>query len=393
MKRWISMLVALVMVLPLGQFTAAAEGETNGTCGESCTWSYADGVLTISGSGRMYDLGSGSDNMPWWDFKDEIRKAVVEEGVTYLGGFAFYKCSNLAEVSLPGSLENLGYMAFAYCTSLKKINLPYGLTRIAPAAFVGCTSLESVSIPETVTIIWEETFADCSSLSSVKLHENLEKILGHAFQGCAIEKIQLPYGLKSLSYNVFYGCDIKEITIPASVSDLDHHAFFGCDRLNKVTFMGSAPSVYDAIFDGALTVYYPADDSSWTQDIMDLCGGDVTWIPVGAEEKPSEEPQPSEDPEETQDPVEEQKPKTEKTEEPTQPSEPEPEQEKTESSQEQQKDIETENKEQQKPMAYDLPNNSGVVLLWGFDPLEIEMPTISEYLTVARLKAFLEKPA
>ena len=51
--------VALVLVLSLCVLPITASANS-GSCGDDLNWFYADGVLTISGSGRMYDFTEGA---------------------------------------------------------------------------------------------------------------------------------------------------------------------------------------------------------------------------------------------------------------------------------------------------------------------------------------------
>ena len=60
----------------------------HGTCGENVTWKYADGTLTISGTGDMTNYSSAS-GAPWYDLSGSIVKVVVEDGVTSVGDKAF----------------------------------------------------------------------------------------------------------------------------------------------------------------------------------------------------------------------------------------------------------------------------------------------------------------
>ena len=77
--------------------------ETSGACGDNLTWALdlASGVLTISGSGDMYDY-TNSDAAPWYSNKDSIKTVVINEGVTSIGAFAFSSCDALVDIHYKG---------------------------------------------------------------------------------------------------------------------------------------------------------------------------------------------------------------------------------------------------------------------------------------------------
>ena len=55
--RFLGLLLSLAMVL--GCFLVVSfAAASSGTCGENLTWTLEDGVLTISGSGKMADYSS-----------------------------------------------------------------------------------------------------------------------------------------------------------------------------------------------------------------------------------------------------------------------------------------------------------------------------------------------
>lgn len=60
---------SLITLLPL-----AANASANGTCGDDLTWTFKDGTLTISGTGKLSDK-------PWGAYATEITKLVIEKGV------------------------------------------------------------------------------------------------------------------------------------------------------------------------------------------------------------------------------------------------------------------------------------------------------------------------
>ena len=261
--KWLVMLfsvamAACLMVVP----SFAAEIVDSGICGDDLTWELSsDGVITINGSGDMYDY---DERAPWYDYGESITELVIEEGVTSIGDWAFYDC-NLVSVSMADSVTSIGEYAFNYCSSLEEITLSDSLDSIGEGAFNRCISLKSISIPEGVTILVEATFHHCDSLESIDLPDSLEIIEDYVFGYC--------YELKSL-------------TIPEKVISIGDCAFIGCESLSEIYFEGDAPEFADRVFasgtDGSEVtpvVYYPAGNDTWTEDIMLDYEGSPTWVP------------------------------------------------------------------------------------------------------------------
>ena len=46
--------------------------------------------------------------------------------VTSIGDYAFYQCSGLTELTIPGSVTSIGDYAFSYCSGLEKITVKSG---------------------------------------------------------------------------------------------------------------------------------------------------------------------------------------------------------------------------------------------------------------------------
>lgn len=96
---------ALCTLLPV---TAQAVN-ASGSCGDSVTWSYSNGTLTIQGTGRMEDYIKYDDNSiggtlissPWADYFEQIHTIRIEYGVTNIGNATFRDCYNLTNVTIP----------------------------------------------------------------------------------------------------------------------------------------------------------------------------------------------------------------------------------------------------------------------------------------------------
>ena len=78
------------------------------------------------------------------------KTSVIPEGVTCIGRYAFYTCSNLTSITIPDSVASIDYGAFQNCSSLTNIIIPSSVTRIGALAFQNCSSLMSITFEGTV---------------------------------------------------------------------------------------------------------------------------------------------------------------------------------------------------------------------------------------------------
>ena len=108
-KRLLSFVLAVLMIASLLPATAlAADVVKSGTCGaegdgSNLTWTLdSEGVLTISGSGDMYDYDYPS--APWYGSKSRVKSAVIADGVTSIGSTALEGCTSLTSVTIPDSV-------------------------------------------------------------------------------------------------------------------------------------------------------------------------------------------------------------------------------------------------------------------------------------------------
>lgn len=147
MKRFVVIFFSFVLLLNLAlpvfatETTEETTSRPENACGESLTWSYANGKLTISGSGEMDDF---SDGAPWDSYASSIYILELTGGVTSIGAGAFQGFPNLTDISFGDSLREIGENAFRDCTSISSISLPKTFRLFGPGCFQGCTSLTEV---------------------------------------------------------------------------------------------------------------------------------------------------------------------------------------------------------------------------------------------------------
>ena len=231
-----------------GSFTArAAEVVDSGTYTDNLEWTLDNaGVLTIRGTGEM----KASEDFPrkpypWEAYKDSIKTAVIEDGVTSIGMFAFYRFNALTEAIIPDSVTSIGQSAFNGCESLTSITVPDGITRIEPYTFADCTALSSINLPESVTSIGISAFNNCKSLEAITIPDSVTSIEQYAFIDCEkLEKIIIPAGVTVIDYCAFMNCKaLTSVSIPDSITVIKDEAFSKCESLRSIRIPKAVESI------------------------------------------------------------------------------------------------------------------------------------------------------
>ncbi len=261
---------------------------------------YEDGTLIISGNGDMENYSHGGYGSPWYNFRTEIRKVIIKEGVTSVGNAAFEGCENLTAIELDDSIQSINWRAFAGCKKLADIELPENLTAIGQAAFEECEMLANISFPEKlksisssafaysgltgkitipagVTEILDSAFTGCNKLTVISVDsgnsvyisengvlinkrektlmlypmgktqkeyiipDNIENIAANAFSGNNyIENIVISNSVKNIGFRAFTDCTaLKSMKIPMAVRELGGELFDGCTSIKSIYFYGS----------------------------------------------------------------------------------------------------------------------------------------------------------
>ena len=280
---WLITLTMLCELLPLGTFAQSDIGQslaqavaqnleeenseaiTAGKCGDSLTWSLSsDGTLTISGTGDMYDYNAVPPyNISPWYHNTDIKKLVINNGVSSIGDYALLGCYKISSISLPESLERIGYSALDPCSGLTEIDLPKNLTKLGGYSlaggsfsfikipdgissielytFSGCENLQNVELPNDLTTINEGAFNHCESLTSIHIPQKVTDIKRYAFWYCSsLTNLELPSGISKINEGTFDNCAaLSSISIPSTVTTIEKSAFYGCLSLKDVYFSGT----------------------------------------------------------------------------------------------------------------------------------------------------------
>lgn len=142
-KKLLSMFLSAVMLLTMFSgmtlTSYAATVVISGTTGNVSYSLDSDGVMTLSGSGATANYTQlGNLTRPWYSKRSSIKSVVIEEGVTGIGNYAFYNCTNIETVIFNGNstVATIGEAAFYKCTGTTYwLNLPASVTSIGKNAF------------------------------------------------------------------------------------------------------------------------------------------------------------------------------------------------------------------------------------------------------------------
>lgn len=269
-KRLLSILLVLLTALTLLPLGALADDSNK--CGENLTWEFADGILTISGTGDMYDY-SEDYLAPWNEHCLEITNVTISGGVTSIGSYAFCYCS-VKSITLPFGLKHIGISAFFYCPNIQQIKIPDSVEYIDPYAFSCCKGLHTVQLPASLTLISEELFAECDNLRNLSIPDTVTEIGANAFSKCTEFSLTgLPSSIKSIGAAAFANCgNIESLALPGTLESIGEAAFNGT-AIDKASFAGT-PERWTAIGGDACCIAqdkidfleHTCDFSGWKYD-------------------------------------------------------------------------------------------------------------------------------
>ena len=227
----------------------SANAEESGTCGPKLKWHLTDdGVLTISGKGKMNDY-SVNNRAPWYKpwYKSDIKRIIIGDGITTIGDDAFYDCGALTSVTIPNSVTEIGYSAFENCRSLTSITIPNSVTEIKHYTFIGCSKLTSITIPNSVTTIGISAFSYCRSLTSITIPNSVTRIGKEAFEQCrSLTSITIPNSVTRIGKEAFRACtNLQKVNIGNSVKTIDSYAFGECRSITQISSEAVVPPTCD----------------------------------------------------------------------------------------------------------------------------------------------------
>ena len=275
-----------ISVLDYGETDLSTGGSAtigSGKCGDTANWTLtADGKLTITGTGNIWDAPGGSVwhtgegmKLRWDGLNGYIKKVEIGQGITRIGQRAFMNCPQLTAVSFASSVETIGEYAFAMCEKLPQITLPNTVKTLQSNAFYQCVRLESASLSSKMEKVPENAFIGCTALKTVQIPNGIKEIERSAFAVCTgLQGLQLPASVttlgpmafaqsfdpaKKISLTIpetvtkihgqcFAETGLYKVDLKAKVTTLDYYMFNYCHYLQSVTLSDTIKSFTENTF-------------------------------------------------------------------------------------------------------------------------------------------------
>ncbi len=230
-----------------------------GECGINATWTLADGVLTISGTGSMYDFGdyeaSALSAAPWYADADSVHTVIIEDGITHIGDWAFDQCDIDEGVTIPDSVTSIGTFAFR-ATQLRSVTIPDSVKSIGDGVFGFNDQISEIILSAnneyfvfengTLYDINKTNLICCTDRSNASVFvipSTVRQIGTLAFYNCTgLTGITIPEGVQTIGNGAFWNCrSVASIRIPSTVTYIDDLAFGFMAGLETITVSASNP--------------------------------------------------------------------------------------------------------------------------------------------------------
>ena len=295
-QRILAILLSLTMIFTLVP-TAWAEGTEAGTASvpeleNSATegtsggidWKVEDGLLTISAAnpsedeynaGQMKDYTSQmgetvTDPTEWYALKDSITEIKIEEGVTYLGNWAFSYLTNVVKANIPASITSLGDHIFRGDTALTTVEWASGFNApeitdtdsnsatyignyVPTSMFDGCTSLGSGKelldwLPASFTGVGCAAFRGTQFTVDFGDWSNLTYIGAYGFAGMPnLDSFtlsnEITLGLRGGASNAFNSSGLKSLTVEDKITVIPIGMCDSCEQLSSVALADSVRTI------------------------------------------------------------------------------------------------------------------------------------------------------
>ena len=168
------------------------------------TWELNGDVLEIWGEGALQITYA---NEPWVEYRSEIKRAIVHEGITAMSIHAL-NAPQMESLDLPNTLQALNG-GLGYTSNLRELVIPDSVTLVGndPGGLLGGVLpssgvLERIVVGSGVQRIGGRAFSSCPSVKEIVFRGPKPEFLGYTFIGSTLNYDNLSLGTSEAPANV-----------------------------------------------------------------------------------------------------------------------------------------------------------------------------------------------
>ncbi len=249
MKKLLSIVLALLMVLPMFSLVSIAE-ET----GETVNYDFVHGNIYYKkqNSEEVYAVAYRANETSQYDsyVKLSIPETVNGYKVTGIADEAFYGCP-FTEIQISRNIKYIGDRAFALSWKLDEIGvfITCNFEHFGVDVFLG-TPLEEKLYSKKEQVFGQNLlFSYTGDEEEYTLKENITLLAPKCFAYSKTEKFNLGENITEIPTLAFWNCqNLKSIVLPDNIVTIGEGAFKDCVNLKEITFGKNLEDIFFGAF-------------------------------------------------------------------------------------------------------------------------------------------------
>lgn len=147
--------------------------------------------------------------------------------------------------------------------TISEFTFPEGITNIGSYAFYLCSNLTMTGIPETVTYIGERAFYGANKVQIRYIPDSVTSLGRYCFSSPLITEISIPGGVTT-NQGSFYCTNLTTATFRGTPKKLDTSTFFQCNNLTEINVPWAEGEVANAPWGATnATIHYESVPTQW----------------------------------------------------------------------------------------------------------------------------------
>ncbi len=200
-------------------------------------------------------IGNNVTQISQWCFSKcmNLQYVTIPNDIVFnIGGYIFYQCNSLKQITVPSSNTTIANNIFENCYSIKSIAIPNTITNIGNSSFNKCHELKALTMSNSITSIGTSAICNCHNLETLILSKNIIGSLNSVFgQNYKIKHISIPNGITDITYLYFTNNYLLEsVTFPSNITSISYSSnpFTRCYSLKSVVLPNTTTEVKDYMF-------------------------------------------------------------------------------------------------------------------------------------------------